>query len=116
MSSDGAMVPLVGGVWAEVKLVAIGAVERRRHNLIGAQGIHFYALREFTDRLFTRCQENVTCVLCGHKVIHVIQVIGIIKDKVPPALPGEPPFHRIPYKILILLLRQLQEPSEGHKV
>ncbi len=28
MSSDGAMVPLVGGVWAEVKLVAIGAVER----------------------------------------------------------------------------------------
>ena len=23
------MVPLVGGVWAEVKLVAIGAVERR---------------------------------------------------------------------------------------
>jgi len=31
MSSDGAMVPLVGGVWAEVKGVAIGAVERRRH-------------------------------------------------------------------------------------
>jgi len=30
MSSDGAMVPLVGGVWAEVKLVAIGAVERCR--------------------------------------------------------------------------------------
>jgi len=30
MSSDGAMVPLVGGVWAEVKGVAIG-VERRRH-------------------------------------------------------------------------------------
>ena len=29
MSSDGAMVPLVGGVWAEVKVVAIGAVERR---------------------------------------------------------------------------------------
>lgn len=29
MSSDGAMVPLVGGVWAEVKLVAIGTVERR---------------------------------------------------------------------------------------
>ncbi len=31
MSSDGSMVPLVGGVWAEVKVVAIGAVERRRH-------------------------------------------------------------------------------------
>jgi len=31
MSSDGAMVPLVGGVWAEVKLVAIGAVECRKH-------------------------------------------------------------------------------------
>ena len=30
MSSDGAMVPLVGGVWAEVKLMAIGAVERRQ--------------------------------------------------------------------------------------
>jgi hypothetical protein len=30
MSSDGTMVPLVGGVWAEVKVVAIGAVERRR--------------------------------------------------------------------------------------
>ena len=30
MSSDGSMVPLVGGVWAEVKVVAIGAVERRR--------------------------------------------------------------------------------------
>ena len=30
MSSDGAMVPLVGGVWAEVKLVAIGTVERRQ--------------------------------------------------------------------------------------
>lgn len=29
MSSDGSMVPLVGGVWAEVKMVAIGAVERR---------------------------------------------------------------------------------------
>jgi len=27
MSSDGAMVPLVGGVWAEVKVRAIGAVE-----------------------------------------------------------------------------------------
>ena len=30
MSSDGSMVPLVGGVWAEVKVVAIGAVERCR--------------------------------------------------------------------------------------
>jgi hypothetical protein len=30
MSSDGSMVPLVGGVWAEVKVVAIGTVERRR--------------------------------------------------------------------------------------
>jgi hypothetical protein len=30
MSSDGSMVPLVGGVWAEVKVVAIGAVKRRR--------------------------------------------------------------------------------------
>jgi hypothetical protein len=30
MSSDGCMVPLVGGVWAEVKVVAIGAVERRK--------------------------------------------------------------------------------------
>ena len=29
MSSDGSMVPLVGGVWAEVKVVAIGEVERR---------------------------------------------------------------------------------------
>jgi hypothetical protein len=29
MSSDGCMVPLVGGVWAEVQVVAIGAVERR---------------------------------------------------------------------------------------
>ncbi len=29
MSSDGSMVPLVGGVWAEVKVVAIGTVERR---------------------------------------------------------------------------------------
>ena len=32
MSSDGAMVPLVGGVWAEVKLVAIGAVECRKRS------------------------------------------------------------------------------------
>lgn len=31
MSSDGSMVPLVGGVWAEVKVVAIGQVERRKH-------------------------------------------------------------------------------------
>ena len=30
MSSDGAMVPLVGGVWAEVKLVTIGTIERRQ--------------------------------------------------------------------------------------
>ncbi len=30
MSSDGSMVPLVRGVWAEVKVMAIGAVERRR--------------------------------------------------------------------------------------
>ena len=30
MSSDGSMVPLVAGVWAEVKMVAIGEVERRR--------------------------------------------------------------------------------------
>ena len=30
MSSDGSMVPLVGGVWAEVKVVAIGEVDRRR--------------------------------------------------------------------------------------
>ena len=30
LSSDGSMVPLVGGVWGEVKVVAIGAVERRR--------------------------------------------------------------------------------------
>ena len=29
MSSDGSMVPLVGGVWAEVKVVALGEVERR---------------------------------------------------------------------------------------
>ena len=29
MSSDGNMVPLVGGAWAEVKVVAIGEVERR---------------------------------------------------------------------------------------
>jgi hypothetical protein len=32
MSSDGSMVPLVGGVWAEVKVVAIGQVERRQSN------------------------------------------------------------------------------------
>lgn len=31
MSSDGSMVPLVGGVWAEVKVVAIGEVQRRPH-------------------------------------------------------------------------------------
>jgi hypothetical protein len=31
MSSDGSMVPLVGGVWAEVKVVAIGQVECRQH-------------------------------------------------------------------------------------
>jgi hypothetical protein len=31
MSSDGSMVPLVGGVWAEVKVVAIGQVERGKH-------------------------------------------------------------------------------------
>jgi hypothetical protein len=30
MSSDGSMVPLVGGVWAEDKMVAIGEVQRRR--------------------------------------------------------------------------------------
>jgi hypothetical protein len=30
MSSDGSMVPLVGGVWAEVKVVAIGQVEGRK--------------------------------------------------------------------------------------
>src|SRR5260370_2794428 len=30
MSSDGSMVPLVGGVWAEVKVVAIREVERRK--------------------------------------------------------------------------------------
>lgn len=30
MSSDGSMVPLVGGVWAEVKVVAIGQVESRQ--------------------------------------------------------------------------------------
>jgi len=30
MSSDGSMVPLVGGVWAEVKMVALGEVERRK--------------------------------------------------------------------------------------
>jgi hypothetical protein len=30
MSSDGSMVPLVGGVWAEVKVVVIGQVERRK--------------------------------------------------------------------------------------
>lgn len=30
MSSDGSMVPLVGGVWAEVKVVAIGEVDRRK--------------------------------------------------------------------------------------
>ncbi len=30
MSSDGSMVPLVGGVWAEVKVVAIGQVECRK--------------------------------------------------------------------------------------
>lgn len=35
MSSDGAMVPLVGGVWAEVKLVAIGTVERRKQKQTG---------------------------------------------------------------------------------
>ncbi len=30
MSSDGSMVPLVGGVWAEVNMVAVGEVERRK--------------------------------------------------------------------------------------
>ncbi|MGZ3643845.1 MAG: hypothetical protein ACXVCM_08340, partial [Ktedonobacteraceae bacterium] len=30
MSSDGSMVPFVGGVWTQVKAVAIGTVERRR--------------------------------------------------------------------------------------
>src|SRR5205823_14699540 len=30
LSADGAMVPLVGGDWAEVKTLAIGAVEVRR--------------------------------------------------------------------------------------
>src|SRR5262252_531506 len=30
MSSDGSMVPLVAGVWAEVKMVALGEVQHRR--------------------------------------------------------------------------------------
>lgn len=37
MSSDGAMVPLVGGVWAEVKLVAIGTLERRKTKQAGGE-------------------------------------------------------------------------------
>jgi hypothetical protein len=37
LSSDGAMVPLVGGVWAEVKWVAIGTVERRKQKHSGGE-------------------------------------------------------------------------------
>jgi hypothetical protein len=46
MSSDGSMVPLVGGVWAEVKMVAIGAVERRRRKdeeEIGTTNLTYFA-------------------------------------------------------------------------
>lgn len=39
MSSDGAMVPLLGGVWGEVKLVAIGTVEREKHKTRGEEQI-----------------------------------------------------------------------------
>ncbi len=34
LSADGAMVPLVGGVWAEVKTLAIGTVERQASGAI----------------------------------------------------------------------------------
>jgi hypothetical protein len=46
MSSDGAMVPLVGGVWAEVKLVAIGAVEcctRKGEEAIVTRQLSYFA-------------------------------------------------------------------------
>lgn len=39
MSSDGAMVPLLGGGWGEVKLVAIGTVEREKHKTRGEEQI-----------------------------------------------------------------------------
>ena len=52
MSSDGAMVPLVGGAWAEVKMVAIGTVERRKQKRSGGEEVvttHLSYFARMTD-------------------------------------------------------------------
>ncbi len=56
LSADGAMVPLVGGVWAEVKTLAIGTVERERGGAIHTTALS-YCSRLTDAREFAR----VTC-------------------------------------------------------
>jgi hypothetical protein len=54
-SLDGSMVPLVGGVWAEVKMVAIGEVERRRRRADGYEQSHLLCTSgSCRDQVLTR--------------------------------------------------------------
>ena len=48
LSADGAMVPLVGGEWAEVKTLALGDVQKPRVNRRGEQQIHTTNLSYFS--------------------------------------------------------------------
>jgi len=43
VSVDGVLVPLVGGTWAEVKTLAIGAVGRDRHGAVRTTGLSYFA-------------------------------------------------------------------------
>jgi hypothetical protein len=59
LSADGAMVPLVGGVWAEVKTLAIGTVARQTNGAIHTTDLS-YCSRLTDAQAFTRVTRGET--------------------------------------------------------
>src|SRR5438477_313423 len=66
LSADGAMVPLVGGQWAEVRTVALGAVVAER----GADGRPSGAVHATELSYFSRLADHETFIRLAHGELH----------------------------------------------
>jgi hypothetical protein len=82
LSADGAMVPLVGGEWAEVKTMVIGEVEPPV-NVKGEQGVHMYNLSYLSRLADSDTFQRLTLVETHRRGIETAGEVGAVADGAP---------------------------------
>lgn len=82
LSADGAMVPLVGGEWAEVKTMVIGEVEPRV-NTKGESVAHMYNISYFSRLADSNTFQRLALVETHRRGIETAGQVGAVADGAP---------------------------------